>query len=365
LHDKPLRICVTSPRIEQIGKTAFCVGFSQVLMDEGLKVGYFKPFSWSNLSYENVRTDEDVALMKELLGIQEDLRVISPIQLGYYYLEKLNTMDRDIVLEAIEESFKKLSKDKDVIIVEMLRDIFFGSSVGLSTLEICKRLSLNVLMVSSTHIDATIDAIAAEKSYISEKEVPFLGLVMNSVADVEMDRVKRVYLPLLEKNGVKVWGIIPDKTEMRSPTGLEIKELLNAEVLACEEKLGDVLVERYLIGAMTPDSALKYFRASPRKAVITGGDRPDICLVALETDTSLLILTGNVHPSPLILNKAQERGVPVLLVPHDTYTTVNMLQETAGKIKYGDKKRIKLAKQLVAENVDWKGLLKALQKAWI
>ncbi|MEM2561181.1 MAG: DRTGG domain-containing protein, partial [Candidatus Bathyarchaeia archaeon] len=105
------------------------------------------------------------------------------------------------------------------------------------------------------------------------------------------------------------------------------------------------------------------FRASPRKAVITGGDRPDICLVALETDTSLLLLTGNIRPSPLVLNRAQERGVPVLLVPYDTYTTVNMLQEIAGKIKYGDKKRIKLAKQMVAENVNWRELLKALQES--
>lgn len=118
----------------------------------------------------------------------------------------------------------------------------------------------------------------------------------------------------------------------------------------------EVIVERYLIGAMTPDAVLRYFRASPRKAVITGGDRPDICLAALETDTSLLLL-----------NKAQERGVPVLLVPYGTYTTVNKLQDMAGKIKYGDKRRIKLAKQLVTEHVDWRGLLKKhnLQKTTI
>lgn len=332
-------------------------------MDEDLKVGYFKPFSWSNITYGNIRTDEDVLLMRELLGAQEDLRVMSPIQLGYHYLEKLSSMDRDIVLETIEENFKKLAENKDVVIVEMLRDVFFGSSVNLSALEICKRLGLKVLMVSSIHTDAVTDEIVAEKNHISWTGVPFLGIVMDGVADADMDRIKRIYLPLLERNGVKVWGIIPIKSEMRSPTALEIKELLNAEVLTCEDKLGEIIVERYLIGAMTPDAALKYFRASPRKAVITGGDRPDICLVALETDTSMLLLTGNIHPSPVILNKAQERGVPVLLVPYDTYTTVRMLQDIAGKIKYSDKRRIKLAKQLVAENVDWRGLLKQLQEA--
>lgn len=132
-------------------------------MDEGLKVGYFKPFSWSNIPYGNIRTDEDVLLMKELLGIQEDLRVISPVQLGHYYIEKLSSMDCNMVLETIEESFKKLAIDKDLVIVEMLRDVFFGSSANLSALEICKRLGLKVLMVSSIHTDAVIDVIVAEK----------------------------------------------------------------------------------------------------------------------------------------------------------------------------------------------------------
>jgi hypothetical protein len=40
-----------------------------------------------------------------------------------------------------------------------------------------------------------------------------------------------------------------------------------------------------------------------------------------------------------------------------------MLQDIVGKIKYSDKRRIKLAKQLVAENVDWRGLLRHLQEA--
>jgi len=363
LVEKPPSICVTVPRIDHFGKTAFSLGLSQVLMDEGLKVGYFKPFSWSNIGCGSIRTDEDVVLMKELLRMQEDLQVITPVQLGYHYLEKISSMDYAIILETIEGCFKKLIANKDLVIVEMLRDVFFGSSVNPSALEICKRLGLKVLMVSSSHTDVITDAIVAAKNFVSWMGIPFLGLVLNNATTADMDRIRRVYLPLLEKNGIKVWGIIPNKTEMQSPTALEIKELLCAEALACEDKLEEVIVERYLIGAMTPDAALRYFRASPRKAVITGGDRPDICLAALETDTSLLLLTGNIHPNPVILNKAQERGVPVLLVPYDTYTTLNKLQDIAGKIKYGDKRRIKLAKQLVAEHVDWRGLLKFLKGA--
>ena len=37
-----------------------------------------------------------------------------------------------------------------------------------------------------------------------------------------------------------------------------------------------------LVGAMSVESALSYFRRKPNKAVITGGDRADIQLAALE-----------------------------------------------------------------------------------
>jgi len=361
LGKKPLSLYVASTGRESFGKTALCVGLSLLLKDEGFKVGFFKPFGWGNFLYKNVRTDEDATLMKELLNLEEDIQTISPVILSYFYLEKLNSMDRSVILEFIEESFKKVSEGKDFVLVEALHELSSGKSVGLSAVEIANHLGLSILLVSSVQRDYVIDDIVFDGSYITGSGVQFLGLVMNNVSVGDLDRVKRVYIPLLEKNNVKVWGVIPENSNMKSPRGSEVKEHLKAEVLTCEEKLEEVLVENYIVGAMTPDSALRYFRATPKKAVITGGDRPDICLVALETDTSLLILTGNLRPSPLVLNKARERGVPVLLVPYDTYTTVNMVQDIAGKIRYGDTKRINLAKQLVAENVNWRGLLEELE----
>ena len=58
------------------------------------------------------------------------------------------------------------------------------------------------------------------------------------------------------------------------------------------------------------------------KALITGGDRSDIHLVALETATRCLILTGNLRPMPEVVRRAEELGVPVLLVRQNTLEVV-------------------------------------------
>lgn len=345
---------------ECFGKTALCIGLSLIFKENGLKVGYFKPLGWGEFEYEGLKTDEDAALMKETLGLKESVQTITPIVLNYHYLEKLSLMDREILLETIKENYKRVSEGKDIVLIESLHEVSRGGFMNLSVPEIARELDSNILLVSSVQRDYMVDDVLFDKARIVETGAGFLGLVMNNVSASAMDRVRRLYVPILERSGVRTWGIIPETPEMSSPTGLEIKEQLKAEVLACEDKLREVLVENYLVGAMTPDSALRYFRAAPRKAVITGGDRPDICLVALETDTSLLILTGNIRPSPVVLNRAREREVPVLLVPYDTFTTVNLVRDMIGKIRFGDLKRIRLAKELVYRNVDWRGILKEL-----
>jgi hypothetical protein len=195
--------------------------------------------------------------------------------------------------------------------------------------------------------------------YIKKCGVKFIGTILNDIPKIIIERVKGFSRPTLEKNEVTVLGIVPENIALRSPTVREIHERIGGEILSGEENL-DNLVEDFLIGAMTPESALTYFRRSVNKAVITGGDRSDIQLAALQTNTSALILTGNLYPDVRVLARAEHQGVPVLLVPYDTYTTVSKTDEVTGRIKYSDEKKIKLAKKVVEENVKWKDILKFL-----
>ncbi len=52
----------------------------------------------------------------------------------------------------------------------------------------------------------------------------------------------------------------------------------------------------------------------------------------------------------------------MLLVPHDTYTTVKEIANLSGRIKSGETKKIELAKNLVKEYVNWKSIYNTLMK---
>jgi BioD-like phosphotransacetylase family protein len=115
----------------------------------------------------------------------------------------------------------------------------------------------------------------------------------------------------------------------------------------------DDLVERFSIGAMNFEGALRYFRKIRSKAVITGGDRPDIQLAALETDTRCLILTGNLYPNETIIAKAEERNVPIMVVQRDTYSVVEQVEDIMSRLRIRDERKINRAIQLVDEEFDF------------
>jgi len=83
-------------------------------------------------------------------------------------------------------------------------------------------------------------------------------------------------------------------------------------------------------------------------------------LAALETSTKCLILTGNLEPNPIILGRAEEIGVPVLLVKEDTLTTVQNIESFFGKTRFHQPKKIQCFERVLAEHFDFAKLDEAL-----
>ena len=111
---------------------------------------------------------------------------------------------------------------------------------------------------------------------------------------------------------------------------------------------------------MDVESALKYFRKTPNKAVITGGDRADIQMAALETSTRCLILTGNLYPSPAVIRRAEELDVPVLLTDMDTLSTVETTGEYFGRSRFQQPQKTERFMNMLNEYLDFAALYEIL-----
>ena len=164
--------------------------------------------------------------------------------------------------------------------------------------------------------------------------------------------------PFIEQRQIPVLGLLPRHRVLRSISVGELVQQLQAKVLCCEERL-DLLVENQQIGAMGVNLAMRYFHAGRNLAIVTGGDRMDLHLAALEASTHCLILTGNIQPSDTVLRRAEEVEVPVLSVAFDTLQTVSFIESAFESLRLRNAAKVECICHLIEQHFDLKSLLQA------
>ncbi len=312
------------------GKTVLIYGLLKKFMSEGLKVGYFKPISRARYRFPSMMRyiDPDVITIKQTLNLEDDLEYMNPITITRNILDLKDSVE--LLRKKIEEAYNKIINSKDVILVESYPNLEVMTSIGLPIPQLVKMFNAKTLFMLNAKdkdvIDEIIDTVLLYNCYFEHYGVKIDGVVINNVPIYYSERVEDVIVPEIEKLGFKVYGVVREKVKLTAPTVSDIVEALNAEVLENKDKLNNI-VEDVLVGAMTPTAALRWFRRAVNAAIVTGGDRTDLIITALETRPSVVVLTGNLYPDIGVLIKARETGTPLLLVPYDTYTTVEKLKE--------------------------------------
>jgi BioD-like phosphotransacetylase family protein len=213
-----------------------------------------------------------------------------------------------------------------------------------------------ILIDKATYTSPSVDGCLRAKDQLGDL---LAGVVFNRLKPRRKEYVERTIAPYLESRGIPVLGIIAEDPVLGAVPVRAIAESLGAKILCCEDKL-DELVERLMIGAMNMDTAIRHFRRTPNKAVITGGDRADIQLAALETSTKCLILTGDLYPNDVILGRAQEKNVPVLVVRSDTLQAVEQCESLFGHLSLNSLQKIHRVSEVVDTEFSFSRLYKAL-----
>jgi len=337
------------------GKTAVCLALGREFQRKGYEVGYFKPLStqpWEPVPGRAL--DEDADFVRRTLGLSETTEDLIGILLTPSLAREMRCgcADRDLMTE-VRAAFEKI-KDKDIILVEGGGSLREGVSLGLDPKSVTAALDLYALAIIRYHnrINQGDDCITAYKQLYDQ----LVGTLINAVPRSEQKLSEKICTPCLEKQGIHVLGTIPFQEELQAISVDELAEVLNAEFLALPEKR-DVLIERLVVGAMGVDQALpRIRRVAGAKALITGGDRSDMQLIGLEAATRCLILTGNLRPMPEVLRRAEEFGVPVLLVRQNTLETVEAIEQVFGKTRLGQQSKLERFESLFAKHFDFERL---------
>lgn len=340
------------------GKTAASLAIARRLQKEGHCVQYMKPLSLQPYRVSGKLADEDAAFAREVLQLKAEPWELSPVVVTAETLRKhLSGESPSDLIEHVRGECERMIEGCELLLLEGGGTLREGYVMGLPTIKVAHELGSQVLAIVRYHNEVQLldDALAAK----TRLKDALIGVMINRVPKEAMTFIDELARPYLEKQGVPVFGVLPEARGLQALTIQEIIDALDAEVLTNEVK-PEALVENLTVGAMTAEAALSRFRRQINKAVITGGDRTDIQLAALETSTTCLVLTGNLRPSPLIIKQADQFGVPVLLVRENTMETVESLEQIFGKTRLGQSSKLKQFEDLLEEHADWKRMYQAL-----
>ncbi len=331
------------------GKSALCIGLGTRFSADGLKVGYMKPVNVNCRLREGLPYDDDVAFAKQVYNMPEPPALLGPVALTPARLEQQFQGPEVDYQPQFIAAFNQLSANRDLLVLEGGRSWREGYIAGLSPKRVVALTAARVVIILKYDQTLLTDRALAAQDYFG---ADLIGVVINETPHAFMDHVATAVTPYLLRHQLPVLGVLPVDPVLSAPTVAELVEGLRAEVLCGVDKTGE-LVENMLVGAMSAESALTYFRRLTKKAVITGGDRVDIQLAALETSTRCLILTGNLYPSPVVLNRADELGVPVLLADMDTLRAIEVVEGLMGRSRVQQASKVRRFTALLSDNLDF------------
>jgi len=338
------------------GKTSVAVGLALKYRQEGYRVAYFKPVGSTGSS--TAQSDEDALLMKQVLQMEHPLETIVPYVAGPSYLSGYK--HSCVSVKTILQAYETVAAGMDLVIIGGASFPHIMGCLGLDAASLAVALQAAPLFVIRIDNDYSLDTAIFFNNYLELKGISIMGNVFHNVPHSLMAKTEGIYQPILEERGYRILGVIPKDPEITSPTVKDYFEVLGGEILAGKDSLEHV-VEDVVIGAMTIESALGYLRRTANKAVITGGDRSEVALSALETSTAAIILTGGLYPNIKVIARAEEKGIPVILVHYDTYTTIEKMSEVSRRIKASDERAINIAVKNIEKYCDWRSILRALQ----
>jgi hypothetical protein len=350
------------------GKTTVSLGLIAAFKRRFARIGFIKPIGQRYLMEQGYKVDEDSILIEEVFGVRCNIKDMSPVAIEKGFTERFieKGADQDYA-RLIQDSFDKVAKENDLVVIEGTGHAGVGSVFNLSNATVAKLLDTNVILISSGGVGKPIDEVMLNKALLDKESVNLAGVIVNKVLPEKYDKISRLVKMGLEQKGLNVFGMLPYQKILDIPTLREIKEELKLEELFIGLSL-DKPVENVLIGAMNVKDALSFMQDN--LLMIIPGDRDDMIEVLCKVNTgkikkncniSGIILSGGLTPKKRSLELLERSHISTLITKEDTYKIASRVNSMIVKLKPQDTAKIKIIVDMVEKYVDIDKVLENLK----
>lgn len=181
-----------------VGKTTVSAGLAKVLLNRGLKVGYYKPVETGVEDYP-----QDGKLLSQITGqpLEEVVLYTYKNPLAPYPASLIEGKEVDI--DKIVQHFRYLQSKYDFLIVEGAGGVYVPIKREFTYVDLIKMLDIPVLIVSRAKLGTINHTVLTIKAL---EGVKILGVVMNGFSGDDISEQTNPQI-IQEMTGIKILGM--------------------------------------------------------------------------------------------------------------------------------------------------------------
>lgn len=321
------------------GKSIISLGLVDVLLSKAQKVGYFKPI----INHPpKVKHDGHIDALLDYFKLP-----LSYEKTYAFTRDEANQLiesgQQGEIIDTIIEKYKKLEADYDYTIIE--GSDFLGEGTAFefdANVSIAKNLGCPVFIVVSAegkNASQVANSVAVTVQNFTRRKVNVIAVAVNKAREEDIEKIRETVREHLDVT-IQL-SVIPDLIDLKSPTMMDVKDYLDAEVLFGEKHLNN-RADHFIFGAMQVGNFLNHIKKNV--LIVTPGDRSDIVLACLQAGLSDnypkiagIVLTGGFQlpESVLKLIEGSPISIPILAVDDPSFyaatKVANMHTKITGK----------------------------------
>lgn len=349
---------------QNTGKTTISLSLVHLARQRYRRVGFIKAVGPKCQEFNNCVVDKDAALMARVFGLEDDIRLMSPVVLGRGSTKRF--LDGDLTTAELEERLvgacREMERRYDFLVIEGAGHGGVGSVVGLGNGRVARLCNAPVAMVSGGGIGSVIDSVLLNLPlYQAEGRAVKLLLVNRLLAekrDESLAYLAKAFAPL----ALPVAAAFDYSPILADPTLTHIARLLKHPLNGNATERNRI-VHHIQLGAASSQKVID--RLEDATLLITTSCRDELIVTlsslyhipAYHRKIVGLVIPGHAPVSAITQQILDDSGIPYIrIVESTTAEAYSAITGHISKISPEDDEKIDLICSLAEKVIDFEAI---------
>ncbi len=348
---------------QNTGKTTISLSLVHLAQQKYGRVGFIKAVGPKCQEFNGCVVDKDAALMARIFGMEEDIRLMSPVVLGRgstkQYLDgRFTTAELE---GRLVTACREMEKKYDFLVIEGAGHGGVGSVVGLSNGRTASLCNAPVVMVSGGGIGNVIDSVLLNLPLYRAEGSPVKLLLVNRLLPEKRSESLGYLAKAFASLGIPVAGAFDFSPTLANPTLNHISLLLR-HPLHGDPSARSRIVHHIQLGAASSQKVIDLLEESTLLISTSSRDELIVTLSSLyhipayRNKIAGLVIPGHAPVSAITQQILEDSGIPYLRILASTAEVYSTITGHISKIGFEDDEKIDLIRSSAEQVIDFEAI---------